>query len=256
MPRIAVLGDAIIDRYLECEVTRISPEAPVPVYHITGSSIKSGGAGNVLKNVRQFFPDVVFLRQPMDHRVTRIVSGSHYLARFDEPAPDRYNSVDLEELEDISEFDAYIVSDYDKGYVTPELMSALRDTGKNIYMGGKNKCYPGLELFVLNHEESERVQLAEGVRNYVVTHAAAGAELRSHGERLAFMSTPRNVVDVTGAGDVFFAHLACHMILGTPIEEAIPLANDAAGKSVEVFGTCVIPPATPLLTAEALRSAV
>ena len=49
--RVLVVGDLMLDRYLTGEVDRISPEAPVPVVHVSGESSAVGGAGNVAANV-------------------------------------------------------------------------------------------------------------------------------------------------------------------------------------------------------------
>jgi D-beta-D-heptose 7-phosphate kinase/D-beta-D-heptose 1-phosphate adenosyltransferase len=48
---ILVVGDIILDRYLWGNVDRISPEAPVPVFHIQKRSEVCGGAGNVVSNL-------------------------------------------------------------------------------------------------------------------------------------------------------------------------------------------------------------
>lgn len=52
--KILVVGDLMLDKYISGEVTRISPEAPVPVLRVSSSSRKTlalGGAGNVAKNI-------------------------------------------------------------------------------------------------------------------------------------------------------------------------------------------------------------
>src|SRR3954468_12762267 len=49
--RIAVLGDVMLDEFIWGDVTRISPEAPVPVVNIQRESIRLGGAANVLANI-------------------------------------------------------------------------------------------------------------------------------------------------------------------------------------------------------------
>lgn len=49
--QVLVVGDVVLDEYLRGEVTRVSPEAPVPVVHVQGGSAVLGGAGNVVRNV-------------------------------------------------------------------------------------------------------------------------------------------------------------------------------------------------------------
>src|ERR1700757_2542906 len=48
---VLVLGDVMLDRYVAGEVSRISPEAPIPVLRVTGSRTALGGAANVAHNV-------------------------------------------------------------------------------------------------------------------------------------------------------------------------------------------------------------
>nr|MCU0808163.1 bifunctional heptose 7-phosphate kinase/heptose 1-phosphate adenyltransferase [Candidatus Contendobacter sp.] len=50
-PRVLVVGDLMLDRYLWGDVERISPEAPVPVVRLTRESDRVGGAGNVAANL-------------------------------------------------------------------------------------------------------------------------------------------------------------------------------------------------------------
>ena len=48
---ILVVGDVMLDKYYSGEVTRISPEAPVPITHVTGTRETLGGAANVAHNI-------------------------------------------------------------------------------------------------------------------------------------------------------------------------------------------------------------
>src|SRR4051812_38047338 len=51
-PRIAVIGDVMLDEYLDGQVNRISPEAPVPVHLVTSTVHGAGGAANVARNIK------------------------------------------------------------------------------------------------------------------------------------------------------------------------------------------------------------
>ena len=50
-PRILVIGDVILDRYLWGTVDRISPEGPIPILHVGREEQRPGGAGNVAMNL-------------------------------------------------------------------------------------------------------------------------------------------------------------------------------------------------------------
>src|SRR5580658_7990040 len=59
--RILVIGDLMLDEYIWGKVSRISPEAPVPVVNVTGETYYPGGAANVVRNVREFTPHVAVM---------------------------------------------------------------------------------------------------------------------------------------------------------------------------------------------------
>src|SRR5579872_141256 len=52
--RILVIGDLMLDEFIWGKVSRISPEAPVPVVNVTSESYYPGGAANVARNIREF----------------------------------------------------------------------------------------------------------------------------------------------------------------------------------------------------------
>src|SRR5215469_13777908 len=54
--RVLVIGDLMLDEFIWGKVSRISPEAPVPVVDVTGESYYPGGAANVARNLREFTP--------------------------------------------------------------------------------------------------------------------------------------------------------------------------------------------------------
>jgi D-beta-D-heptose 7-phosphate kinase/D-beta-D-heptose 1-phosphate adenosyltransferase len=59
--RILVVGDLMLDEFIWGKVSRISPEAPVPVVNVTGESYYPGGAANVARNVREFSSHVAVM---------------------------------------------------------------------------------------------------------------------------------------------------------------------------------------------------
>ena len=154
--RVFILGDVILDRYLWGNVSRISPEAPVPVVEVERETMGLGGAANVAQNVLSFHavPELVSVMGDDDtgrrllaelerasitssgmvadpSRVTtlktRIVARGQHLVRADQENRDELsasvqNAV-RERLEKALEgADAVIISDYGKGVVTRSLL--------------------------------------------------------------------------------------------------------------------------------------
>lgn len=157
--KILVYGDLMIDYYIDGTVSRISPEAPVPVLKVTGEKSGMGGAGNVIDNLLALGAlikvmgcigvddggkwiveklsamgvDTSYLRQ-LDKiktiRKTRIISKNQQYIRLDEEEIQNI-SEDIrqeyqEKAEDILEgIDAVIISDYGKGNIVPEVAQKL-----------------------------------------------------------------------------------------------------------------------------------
>ena len=112
-PRVLVVGDFMLDRYIYGRVDRISPEAPVPVVNVSQRESRPGGAGNVLLNVHALGARAIplsitgldeagdellqqFAAQQIDTRhiqryaeiptitKTRVLAGQHQMLRIDE----------------------------------------------------------------------------------------------------------------------------------------------------------------------------
>lgn len=158
-PRILVVGDLILDRYVRGEVERISPEAPIPVLRVTQEELRLGGAASVANNLavlqakvtccgvlgddepgRQFRrllveQDIEQHALVLDGRrrttvKTRMIAHVQHVLRVDEedtvpvsPEVHRQLVAILEEA--IPQHDIVLVSDYGKGLVTAALMERI-----------------------------------------------------------------------------------------------------------------------------------
>lgn len=175
--KVLVVGDVMLDSYEHCVVRRISPEAPVPVATITGTTNFLGGAANVAHNVRALGPQVSLvgivgddteahiIRELLEQleishhgiivdrlRPTilkkRIVSGTQQLIRIDREVTDGINeeiSDLMKELlkESIQNHDIIIVSDYSKGLLTSDIIYFLKEQAqrksKKIFVDSKSQ---------------------------------------------------------------------------------------------------------------------
>ena len=151
---LLVIGDLILDSYLECHALGVANEAPVPLVEIQSERQTAGGAGNVATNLARlgvqtqlvaplgddresaqlkqllnqagisFHPLV--LRRPIPHK-TRILSGKHYYLRLDEEQTEPLTEEETGALTETVQKAwrrpaAVLVSDYDKGTATPALI--------------------------------------------------------------------------------------------------------------------------------------
>lgn len=177
--RVLVVGDLMLDRFRYGKVSRISPEAPVPVFLSEGETMMLGGAGNVVANVGSLegkcgLISVIgddeagqrckallglvhgcgdHLIQVVNHSTTvktRYVSGSQHLMRCDDEVAGPYSSHSLEQV--IATFDAVYenydivaLSDYAKGVlsdaVLTHILSRCKASGKAVVVDPKRKDF-------------------------------------------------------------------------------------------------------------------
>lgn len=155
--KILVIGDIILDRYLWGKVSRISPEAPVPVVDVVSDSYMLGGAANVANNIVSLGGSATVLgivgkdrgaevtrsllkkhliessliedARPTSVK-TRVIAHGQQVVRFDLENREQLSGRALKGMLQslsvlVSSHDAVIISDYKKGIVTAELMKAL-----------------------------------------------------------------------------------------------------------------------------------
>lgn len=156
--RVLVVGDVMIDEWIWGSVTRISPEAPVPVVAVTDHSFTLGGAGNVANNLRALDAAVDFVgavgtdsfadsaRELLDGegvshagliavndrpttRKTRVVAHNQQVVRADWESVAPLADADRERLcaivrERAAGVDAVILSDYAKGLLSRDIVQA------------------------------------------------------------------------------------------------------------------------------------
>ena len=178
--RILVLGDLMVDEYIWGNVSRISPEAPVPVVSVTSESLRLGGAGNVVNNIHSLGGKVwvsgIVGSDDMGRKVlhdlrrmgletkgvivqpggittvkTRIIAHNQQVVRYDREVIQEIPAEHLERIlsllaERIDEVDAVLVSDYGKGVICGSLMERVRSltlgAGKILAVDPKVKNFP------------------------------------------------------------------------------------------------------------------
>jgi D-beta-D-heptose 7-phosphate kinase/D-beta-D-heptose 1-phosphate adenosyltransferase len=290
--KILVVGDVMIDEWIWGTVSRISPEAPVPVVAVSDHSFTLGGAGNVANNLRALDADVAFAATVGDDsfaqevrrllrgegvdgdglftmtdrpttRKTRVVAHHQQVVRADWESSAALPDADRERLagfvrERAAASDAVILSDYAKGLLSREIVEAalacplvLADpkpqnvalfTGVTCIAPNVHEASAMTGVSVTDDASLERAGVALldrlQCRYAVITRGEHGMALfGSHGERLQVPSVARTVFDVSGAGDTVIAVLTLALSAGAPIEQAMQLANFAAGAVVEKLGT-------------------
>ncbi|MDF2476412.1 MAG: Bifunctional protein HldE [Sphingobacterium sp.] len=156
---ILVIGDLILDKYLQGVTTRINPEAPVPVVDILSETLRLGGAGNAAFNLKKLGAKVTFFsvigndengRLAMDmlksenidgqlivsdERATivktRVIAGSQVVVRYDQGTDSEVSREVEEKLISLicsnhENYDAILISDYNKGLLSGHFVLRLK----------------------------------------------------------------------------------------------------------------------------------
>ncbi len=160
--RVAIIGDLMLDEYLDGDVNRISPEAPVPVHLVKKTTLTAGGAANVARNIQLVGAQAILcgvwgddgagkdleriLSQDKidtsliftDHerptiKKTRIAAKNHQLVRIDWEKTHPIGSAIQNELIarlERTQFDVMLLSDYAKGALATEFVTELIELGQ------------------------------------------------------------------------------------------------------------------------------
>jgi D-glycero-beta-D-manno-heptose-7-phosphate kinase len=311
--RVVVVGDAVLDEYLIGRATRLSREAPVPVLELVERIWRPGAGTNPAANVAALGGSPVMVgvigddgpgqrlraelaRANVDasglvetpERTTAIktrILATHasahpqQVARIDD-LPSAPISADLEQqvirqVEALApSADAFLVSNYRGGVVTPGVIQAVvQSAGRHaiptcVDTQGDLLMFREFSLVKSNQPDAEAalgIQLKAhahyqrvgyrllsdlGATHAVITRGAEGMSVFGpNGAHIHLPPTNRTEVwDVTGAGDTVIAVLALGLAANIDIVVAASLANAAAGLVVRRIGVATVTP-TELLTA-------
>jgi rfaE bifunctional protein kinase chain/domain len=296
-PNILVVGDVILDEYIWSTVSRISPEAPVPVCHVSEHTYQLGGAGNVAHNLRSLGCQVSLLGAmgtdinathlfgvlknagihltwmiQKDHWVTitkaRVMAKHHQLCRIDHEQKitdflDFFQDIKGQLLADFHQYDAVILSDYNKGVLGQTVTSSIIEFAQThaipvmVDPKGKDaKKYAGATMITPNMSEfiamsSQDIFLTDadiqsfathlikthGFQTVILTRSEKGISVITPETMVNYPTKAKAVLDVTGAGDTVIAALGYGLANGWPIDHMIHVANGAASVVIAKVGT-------------------
>lgn len=235
--KVSLIGDDGLDEYHYGLVERLSAEAPVPIFNFKYSVHLPGMAANVKTNLEELNVDVFYhAKEPC--RKIRMVDEKfkHHLLRVDHDVI----STPLEAKDINLLVNAIVISDYNKGAVSYELIESLKESFLGpIFIDTKKTDLERLSaphVYVkINEPESNKVTSV--CENLIVTRGNHPVQLFKHGslvEEFPVKDVP--VFDVCGAGDTFLASLTYRFICTRDIHDAIQFASKAASLTVQHFG--------------------
>lgn len=284
--RILCIGDVMLDRYVYGDIDRISPEAPIPVFTTKREETMLGAAGNVAKNMTALGAKVDFYCMVGDDKAgleikrlignevditpfiltssctsttvkTRYLSGNQQVLRVDVDG----NSKPIPLPDNVHEYDAIIISDYNKGVCEGMDVAALKvptvvDTkswlgnyaGALVVTPNLGELAASVDWFRQDVSDDKVIEAAQFIRikhkikNVLVTRASKGMTLQGTDGTCHIPAAAKEVYDVVGAGDTVAAVLALGLACKLSIADAAYIANVAGGIVVGKRGTATCTP--------------
>ena len=272
---IKVIGDIMLDRWILGNADRMSPEAPVPVLKESYQTFSVGGAGNLALNLANLSVHVslhgtvgvdkegykliellkdcntltssVAFDSSLTTTKTRLVGqGGQHILRWDR---EELYSGNLSESLLINKEDVVVISDYNKGVITQDLMFSLQKD--KVFVDPKQSpelykdCFlvkPNMKEYTdwfgkFNYDIARQKLKEYGWTWLVVTDGSEGVHIINEDENWHVKEDVREVADVTGAGDTFLAVLVYgYTTKNMSIPDACQLACYASARNVEKRG--------------------
>ena len=232
--KILLIGDDCLDVYQYGTIDRINPEAPVPIFKFSHEEHRAGMAGNVLNNLQTLGCDVDYLHSETSIKTRLIdIRSKQHIVRIDD---DKHCLPVTTKLVFEKEFDVIVISDYDKGTVTYELIEELINTYScPIFIDTKKtdlSRFEGCIIKINLLEYNKLVNAPSENTDLIITSGDKGVVWAAH-----FIKAIKvDVADVCGAGDTFLAALVYKYLHNYNMLESIKFANKASSITVQHLG--------------------
>lgn len=260
--KVLVCGDAMADIYWRGNVSRVSPEAPVPIVAVGEKERRDGAAANVANNIESLgvLTERIFGGGERIQKI-RLLAQNHHVVRIDFDYPQTPIEADASYEDALTRCEIVVLVDYAKGSLTKvqALIAKAREMKRQVFVDPRGHDfgkYRGATLLKPNREEMKELVggwasqdeldfkarqflLASGIESILLTQAAEGMTLYTKTDTLHVKAEHKDVVDVSGAGEAALAGYTAAIAKGMSAADAVKYANRAAGIAVGRFGTAV-----------------
>ncbi len=281
----------MLDEYIFGNINRINPEAPVPILNVSNNNREHrlGGSSNTANNIASLGANCTLIGQVGNDKFkdsllkllnnsninpflierddfttikkTRLVAQGQQALRVDFEDSKQLESQHVKKIIDFinsNKFDMILLSDYDKGMITKELVEELKKTNIPIIVDPKpNTINLFKNVFAItpntkeareitnsksSPEELSKIIAKEYNTHVIITQGSKGTSTynKDTEEYKHLPAKAREVYDVSGAGDTFIATLTLALASKTELYVATQIANQAAGIVVGKFGTATL----------------
>jgi D-beta-D-heptose 7-phosphate kinase/D-beta-D-heptose 1-phosphate adenosyltransferase len=251
--RVLVVGEICDDIFIYGSASRLCPDVPAPVFKANKEVRNKGMAGNTIRNLESlghkvdsitqinFITKTRYVDEKLNYTFLRVDEGEDNVDTFQE------YGANLITDEEISEFDAIVISDYNKGFLSEEDISRFCSNNTNTFLDTKKCIGPwckDVAYIKINNPEFEaiksKIDCADWVDKLIVTLGDRGCMMMKEKGFSYYPAEKVPVFDLSGAGDSFLAALVAKQLETNNIDKAIEYANNKASEIVQQRGVSVI----------------
>ena len=252
---ILIVGDSCEDVFIYGDITRLTPEAPAPVFNPLRKKINGGMAKNVANNVEALKITIFTVTNENNIRKVRYVDdkSNQLVLRVDEH--DYCDRIDKEILMQIknnecyplmsnkTSIDAIIISDYCKGFLEEEDIQYICENNQNVFIDTKKELGDWInsatyiKINSLEYDKNTKFfESSKVIDKTIITKGNEGCLFQ--GKIYPTEDVP--VKDISGAGDTFLAGLTVEYIKTKDITKAIKYAQECTKIVVQKHGVSTI----------------
>jgi len=236
-----VVGESCKDVFVYGESNRLCPEAPAPVFNPTTSTQNGGMAMNVLINMESLGSKCKIHTNPNWEQVTKTryvhQNHNHMFLRVDRN--DKIERIkDLNKI-NFKEYDAIIISDYNKGYLHEDDVKYISSRHDNVFLDTKKLLHESwcsnVRFIKINNQEYEKTKhnVTDRLKKkLIITMGSKGCLLQG----TIFGVPTVEIKDSSGAGDTFLSAFAIKFTETNEVDTSIIFANKCATQVVQRRG--------------------
>lgn len=244
MSKVLVIGESCTDIFIYGKSIRKSPEGNGPVFIPTKEVYGAGMAGNSSNNLASMGVDVdLFSNEHIETTKTRFVNEdtNELYMRLDEN--DTSDRMDVSQLPNVDEYDAILISDYNKGFVTEDDIEHISKLHPLVILDTKKRLgdwCKNLKFIKLNRSEYKKnesiIKENEWLFEKIILTLDGDGSVHK-GELVP--TTKVESADISGAGDTYIAGFTVKYIETNDVLESMKWANYCAGEVVKQKGVSI-----------------
>jgi D-beta-D-heptose 7-phosphate kinase/D-beta-D-heptose 1-phosphate adenosyltransferase len=239
--KILVIGESCNDVYCYGVVNRLAPEAPVPVFSPKSTNEVGGMAMNVYLNVKSLGVDCDIITNDNWKSIQKrrfIDDKTNQMFIRVDTCDDCYGIIDYSSINFLN-YDAIIISDYDKGFLSKESIEDISKKHKYVFLDTKKILGDWAKNSFLIKINQFEYQLSSSIiddelKEKIITTLGSDGCIYNG---IQYKVPKVDVKDVCGAGDTFIAALVSKFINKHDLTESIQFANECSTKVIQKRGT-------------------